>query len=88
MYIFLGETKSLSFNKVFNSLSLCFVYLVLLDAIYIYIRMHVSNTLHHWMDLLKIKPPKNIGYCNAERYKCPPNEQLFKVNELWEISIF
>jgi hypothetical protein len=18
---------------------------------------------------------KNIGYCNAERYKCPPNEQ-------------
>jgi len=25
----LGETKILSFNKVFNSLSLCFVYLVL-----------------------------------------------------------
>ena len=25
----LGETKMLSFNKVFNSLSLCFVYLVL-----------------------------------------------------------
>ena len=39
-------------------------------CIYIYIRMHISNTLHYWMDLLKIKPSKIIMICTDSACMC------------------
>jgi len=39
----------------------------------LFVTLLVSNltiTTLHWLYQIT-----NIGYCNAERYKCPPNEQ-------------
>jgi hypothetical protein len=29
----------------------------------------------HFKNAKEREPKENIGYCNAEQYKCPPNEQ-------------
>ena len=54
----------------------------------VYCLMHLCNGLYFvsWNFIQNIRFIRyNIGYCNAERYKCPPNEQCKYYRYEWRI---